>query len=113
MRRGNISNTVKKELYTQSEVLEKLREFKSAHGEEYGIEVLGLFGSYSRNEQSEGSDIDVAVKLKEPSLLRFIGLEQNLQKSFKAKVHLVSLTAKFLPGFREEIEKDIIILNRE
>lgn len=110
MRRGTISNTVKKKLYTQSEVLEKLREFKSAHGEEYGIEVLGLFGSYSRNEQSEGSDIDVAVKLKEPNLLRFIGLERQLQKSFKAKVHLLSLTAKLIPGFREEMEKDIIII---
>ena len=31
----------------------------------YNPEMIGLFGSYSRNENKEGSDIDILVKLKE------------------------------------------------
>ena len=32
------------------EILQKLREYKAAKAEVYGIEALGLFGSYARGE---------------------------------------------------------------
>ena len=33
------------------EVLDKLREYKAEKADAYGIEALGLFGSYARGEQ--------------------------------------------------------------
>lgn len=47
---------------TTQEILNKLREYKVAFAEKYGIERLGLFGSCARGEQDERSDIDVIIK---------------------------------------------------
>lgn len=46
------------------EILDKLREYKAEKADVYGIETLGLFGSYARGEQVSDSDIDVCIKMK-------------------------------------------------
>ncbi len=48
---------------------------------DYKPEMIGLFGSYSRNENSKSSDIDILVRFKEPlSLLQLIRIENELSK---------------------------------
>ena len=44
---------------TRTEVLEVLRSLKAELRERYHVESIALFGSYAREEQGEGSDIDV------------------------------------------------------
>ena len=39
-----------------------LREHLPELRERYGVESLGLFGSYVRGEENEGSDLDVLVE---------------------------------------------------
>ena len=94
--------------YTTEAILSSLKEFKSNNQEEFGIEMLGLYGSCSRNEQTAGSDIDIAVKLRKPNLLRLIMLENELQELFDVKTDVISLSSRFLPGFVESISKDLI-----
>ena len=51
---------------------------------------LGIFGSYSRDEQKETSDIDILVEFSEtPDLLKFIELERTLETLLGCKVDLV------------------------
>ena len=50
---------------TRNEYLELLRLYKQRMAEQYGIVRLGIFGSVSRNEQKEDSDLDVCVEMKE------------------------------------------------
>lgn len=94
--------------YSTETILEMLANFKKNRQEYFGIEKLGLYGSCSRNEQTEDSDIDIAVKLKAPNLLRLIRLENELKELFKIKTDVISLTSKFLPDFKQQISKDMI-----
>ena len=38
---------------TRSEILEILKKYKDENAEKYGINNLGLFGSYSKDEERE------------------------------------------------------------
>ena len=42
-------------------ILNTIRSNKAELGK-FGISKIGLFGSYIRNEQSEGSDIDILIE---------------------------------------------------
>jgi hypothetical protein len=53
-------------------ILSKLRELKPKYEAE-GFVILGLFGSYSRDEQTEGSDIDILIDTKKEFLDRYVG----------------------------------------
>lgn len=44
---------------TRQDVMQTLRGLKQIFATKYGVTELGLFGSYARDEQSEGSDIDI------------------------------------------------------
>ncbi len=58
--------------------------------EEYGVESLGIFGSYGRGEQGEGSDLDVLVEFSEtPTLLDLAGLERHLSDLLGVEADLV------------------------
>jgi uncharacterized protein len=68
---------------------------------------LGVFGSFARDENKPGSDLDILVEFGERiNLLDFIGLEQELSDLLGIKVDLV--TEKSLsPYIRPYIEKDL------
>jgi len=55
---------------TQSELLTKLAEVKHELHQRFGIEQIALFGSYARGEETQESDVDIAV------------LEMNLKSGF-------------------------------
>lgn len=46
----------------KTEILEKLKSLKSNYSEE-GFIIKGLFGSYSRDEATEDSDIDILIEI--------------------------------------------------
>ena len=84
-------------------LLKKLREFKTIHRKEYGIEVLGFFGSYSRNEVRQGSDVDIVVKLNKQDLFSIIGVKQDLEEALQLSVDVVS----YRPGMDSYLKKNI------
>jgi uncharacterized protein len=58
--------------------------------ERYDVESLGIFGSYIRGSQREGSDLDLLVTFRRPpSLLKFIELENYLSDLLGVRVDLV------------------------
>ena len=61
--------------------------------ERYGVNQIGLFGSYVRGEATQDSDIDLLVDIrKEHKTFRnFIHLNYFLEELFKNKVELVTL----------------------
>lgn len=75
---------------------------------EYGVESLALFGSVSREEATEKSDIDILVEFSRPvGLLAFIRLQQRLGEILGKRVDLV--TAKALrPAWRERILREAV-----
>lgn len=58
----------------------------------YDPVLIGIFGSYARNEQSDSSDLDLLIDLnRQTNLLDLIGLEQELTELLGIKVDLVTM----------------------
>lgn len=72
------------------EILEQLRRNKSEF-EKFGISNIGLFGSYSKNNPGENSDIDILVTFREgkKTFDNYMDLKFYLEDIFKKKVDLV------------------------
>ena len=71
------------------------------------IASLGLFGSFSKGEQTESSDIDLlATYTKSKSLLKHIKIEMELEKLLGKKVDLLtekSLSPYIYPTVKKEL----------
>jgi len=75
---------------TQVDIENKLKELKPKLNQEYFVERIGYFGSYSRNEQNKDSDIDIIVYFRKPLGWEFFDLQELLEKELELKVDLVS-----------------------
>jgi len=83
-----------------------------------GFEIIGIFGSYARGNESKYSDVDIAYKLDFDTfdkqfkggfskLLRIEEIKEELQKLLHLKVDLISMTSDNV-SFRKNIEKDML-----
>jgi predicted nucleotidyltransferase len=87
------------------EIENKLRELKSVLFQKYSVDKIGYFGSFSRNEQTNDSDIDILVSFTKPIGWDFFDLQEFLENELKLKVDLVSEKA-----LKEQL-KQIILKN--
>jgi predicted nucleotidyltransferase len=72
-----------------AEIKEILQAEKPYLAENYGVRIIGVFGSYVRGEQDPESDIDVLIELERPpriSLLDLVELEEYLSDRLGTKV---------------------------
>ena len=57
----------------------------------YNPTKIGIFGSYSRGENTENSDIDILYSFNDAiGLFKLIGIKDDLEKKLNKKVDLVS-----------------------
>ena len=76
------------------DIKNKIKRVQPFLKERFRVKKIGIFGSYSRSEQRKGSDIDILVEFfEEPSLFKFLDLEEFLSKLLKSKVDLVMKNA--------------------
>lgn len=95
-------------MYSKEEILQKLRKLKPELIAEYPISELGLFGSYSRGDNRNDSDIDILVDFN--GLIdgfEFIRIAHKLEDNFDAKIDLVS-GGGIKPGYLPYVEKNLI-----
>lgn len=79
---------------TVSEIKKVLEQQKPALSKRFKVKEIGVFGSYVRGEQKEGSDIDILVEFSEPvGFFAFLDLEEHLSGVLGVKVDLVSKKA--------------------
>ena len=78
---------------TKEDIIKQLREMKSYLSESFKVKSLALFGSYSRGDQTDASDIDILVDV-DPSLgLEFVALADAIENALGVSVDLVSSRA--------------------
>ena len=73
----------------------------------YPIKSMAIFGSYSRREQNENSDLDILVEFKDKIGIRFIDLAEEIESIIGFKIDLVSkkgVKKKYL----QAIDSDLI-----
>jgi predicted nucleotidyltransferase len=51
---------------TIEEIKRIIKRHKAEIREKYGVIIIGIFGSYTRGEQRETSDVDIIVELERP-----------------------------------------------
>ena len=84
----------------------KLKELKPALKQNFFVEKIGYFGSYSSNEQTATSDLDILVELSKPIGWNFLTLEKFLEAHLNLKIDLVTKNA-LKQQLREQILKQV------
>lgn len=74
---------------------------------DYPIKSLAIFGSYSRKEQTDNSDLDILVEFNDKIGIRFIDLADELERIIGFKVDLVS-TKGIKEKYYKSISSDLI-----
>ena len=89
------------------EIEKILKKYKPVLKEKFKVKKIGIFGSYSRYEETLNSDIDILVEFYEPIGWEFLDLKEFLEKVLKRKVDLVTKKA-LKPQIKNKILKEII-----
>jgi predicted nucleotidyltransferase len=77
------------------EIQHTLQEQKPYLAEKFGVRILGVFGSYVRQEQRPDSDLDLLIEIDRPpkiSLIGLVELENYLCQILGVKVDLAIKT---------------------
>jgi len=77
-------------LKSRQELVDILRAHKTYLSHEYGVQRIGLFGSFARNEANDQSDIDLVVEFNQPIGLRFLELSDYLERLLQRPVDLLT-----------------------
>ena len=72
----------------------------------YGLKNIAIFGSYSRDQQNDASDLDILVEFNRPVGVEFIDLAEELERLLNIKVDLVSRNG-VRPEYFKQIESDL------
>lgn len=72
---------------------------------DFGIRSLRIFGSVSRNEQHEGSDVDVCVDM-EPKVYMVVRLKRFLEDLLQCSVDVIRLHKHINPYLLDEINRE-------
>jgi predicted nucleotidyltransferase len=88
----------------RAQTIEKLKSTRQYLSEHYGVSSMLLFGSVARNEQKEGSDVDVCVEMK-PNLFKQAGVKVYLQELLGCSVDVVRMRESMNQLFKQQIQK--------
>ena len=83
-----------------------IRQNSSKITKDFGIKTLRIFGSVSRNEQTEQSDLDICVETETPNPFLLADLKEFLENLFKCSVDVVRIHKNMNPFFKSRIERD-------
>jgi uncharacterized protein len=75
--------------FTAKEVLDNLEKNRILL-KKYHVRKIGLFGSVSRDESNDESDIDLLVDFEEKNFDNYFGLANELENVFGRKVDLLT-----------------------
>ena len=92
-------------IYLKEKIFTKLKELKQVY-EKDGFIILGLFGSYARDEADHSSDIDILYKLDTDKFL-------SKYSGFKAVNRLLEIKNEIADAFNKDVDiADISTLSK-
>ncbi len=96
---------------TRDAVLCRLRENYPALRDQFGVQRIGLFGSFARETASSASDVDLIIDFERPIGLRFVELVEYLEALLGRRVDVLTsagLQGIRLPAVARRIEESVI-----
>ena len=92
-----------------SKELETLLKLKPELRNEFGVDELGVFGSFADDSFNDKSDIDILVSFSRRIGWKFFDLKYFLEEKLKRKVDLVTKNS-IRPEWRDDILKSTIYI---
>ena len=89
-------------------IIQKLKEAKPILYQKYGVTELALFGSYSRDEQTDKSDIDIMFDYEGNIGMEFFDICYFLDDIFKEKEVQVVSRRGIKEGYFNALKQDLI-----
>ena len=93
----------------REEILAFLRRHRNDLHRRFGVQRIGLFGSYARNEATEYSDIDFVVEMNEKTYRKRWELTRFLESKLHKPIDLGYLDSLH-PFIRKRIENEVIFV---
>ena len=94
-----------------SECIDLIKSHADELRSQFGVRTLRLFGSVSRGEQHEGSDVDVCVEM-EPRIYLVVRLQRYLEQLLGCPVDVIHMHKHINPYLLKNINRDgIYVIN--
>ena len=90
-----------------NEILDILKQKKPEIFSKYPLQSMAIFGSYSRGDYNENSDIDILVELNGTMGFKFLHLNYEIEALLNRRVDLISKRG-LKPEFLQQIEPELI-----
>jgi len=97
---------------TLEELRAQLERLKPTLKEKFEVATIGIFGSYTRGEQTKKSDVDILVEFSEDAeigFFKFLDLEEFLSRELGVKVDLVTKNA-LKPYIGKRILQEVVMV---
>ena len=97
-------------IMNKNDIIEYLQKNQSYFHNTFGIKFIGLFGSFSRGDQTTQSDIDILYDIennKKLSIFKYLQIIKQLEDYFHTKIDLVRQDT-LKPTVKKYIEQDIV-----
>jgi predicted nucleotidyltransferase len=91
---------------TKNEIIDYLKKNKDKFTKKYQISKLALFGSYSRDENRDDSDIDIAIETPLSDYFLLYDFKEELESFFHTKVDVIRIRKKMNQALKRRISKD-------
>jgi len=95
-------------MLTQDYILETLGAYSKRYKNKYGIEKIGLFGSFASNSATEQSDVDVFISLNHSNLFLLSRIRIELEELLGVPVDIVQLRDRMNKYLKKRIEQEAI-----
>ncbi len=93
-----------------AEIISILKRFKQNSAYKYGIQSLGIFGSFARGQQDAASDLDIFVVLQESDFFTLEKIKEELEGLVHFKIDIVNFRDSLRDSFKQNILKDAIYI---
>jgi hypothetical protein len=93
---------------SRSEIVQILKDFKKNYALKYGIMLIGVFGSFARDEATDKSDVDIVVKTTTPDPFNIVHIKEDLETRLNQHVDIVRLRDNMSPLLLKRIKKEAI-----
>lgn len=93
----------------KNECISILQENQQRIQKEFGVTGMSVFGSVAREDNTEGSDVDILVDMP-PKILLMSGLKDYLESILKTSVDLIRRHSHLSPNFLRQVSKDAVTI---
>ena len=93
---------------SQSEIIHQLREMMTELSVQYHVQKIGIFGSYSKERQTQESDLDLVVEFDQPiGMFAFVHLKNRIAERLGIRVDLVTPDGLH-PLIRDQVMHEVV-----